>query len=400
MVTSIVLVLLLLAGCAIPTPTPIPPTLTPTPPLMTVSVSSDGSGDYDSLAAAVRAVPEGSRIELGPDTHRLETPLRIGKAVTLVGVGMDETEVLSTGQGYGIRFVGPGPFVAQDITFRHEGPALADSVVVEGGEILFSRCRFAGDSGSHLSLLAKTTGLVAESVVEGGAGTVGVYIKEEARPTVEGITCSGLGYGIRVTGNAQPNLLSNTCQDNRYDGIKYDGQAAGEARQNELTGNRTGISIGGQAQPTLEENDLSFNRTSCLGYYEGAGGVARGNQCLDSFAGIGVSDNAQPTLEANECSNNQTAGIAYFVNAGGLARQNRCIANGVHGIGVFGSAAPVLEENVAKDNGSAGISFNDSSAGVARDNDCTDNAEGIHVAETASPSLEGNNCHDNADQDI
>jgi parallel beta-helix repeat protein len=367
---------------------------------MTVRVSPDGSGDYTTLGEAVQDAPAGSRILLGAGTYRLDAPLNIGKALSLQGAGMDQTEIVSGGEGYLVRVSGEGPFAAEEITFRHRGEEWADIMVVEGGEVTLTRCRFAGLRGSHLSLEGDTTGTVKECIVEGGSGSVGIFVKDQARPSLEMNTCSNNGYGIRVSDDAQPSLIGNICRDNTFEGIKYDGNAAGVARQNELSGNRTGIAVEERARPTLEENTFTQNSTACIGYYGNSGGVASMNDCSESFGGIGVSDEAQPTLEGNDCSDNFTAGIAYFGNSGGTAWGNRCTGNGVHGIGIFDQAKPTLEENVTTDSGNAGIGYAGTAAGVARGNECSGNAVGILVAETADPVLEDNHCHDNLIENI
>ena len=146
-----------------PTDTPLPSTHTPTPTETTTStpasesatvrVAPDGSGDFANLEAAIDAVPAGATIMLGPGSYHLAQALDIIKALTLAGAGMDETVIVSEAEDYAVSFSGPGRFAAEDITFRHEGEALADVVVVRGGEIAFARCRFIGagptDSGGE-----------------------------------------------------------------------------------------------------------------------------------------------------------------------------------------------------------------------------------------------------------
>lgn len=129
-------------------------------------------------------VSAGSRILLSVDTYRLDAPLNIGKALSLLGAGMDQTEIVSGGEGYLVRVSGEGPFAAEEITFRHQGEEWADTMVVEGGEVTLTRCRFVGLTGSHLSLEGDTTGTVRECIVEGGLGSVGIFVAETAHPVL------------------------------------------------------------------------------------------------------------------------------------------------------------------------------------------------------------------------
>jgi len=394
-VFAIVVLLAAVGGCATPT---LPPTATPE--TATIHVAPDGSGDYATLAEAVAAAPEGAIITLDAGTYRLAEPLSVEKALSLQGAGMEQTEIVSAVGEYVVRFAGEGPFAAEGIAFRHEGETGADVVLVEGGQVFVSRCHFAGDKGAGLHLTSRTTGTVRDSVAEVGRWAIGFSISGDAQPTLQNVRSTGNAYGIRVSDQAQPALQNNVCNDNNLDGIRYDDDAGGLARQNEASGNRTGIAVTGRAQPTLEENTTSDSKGAGIDFVDRAGGVARGNQIHDNFGGIGVAGQAQPTLEGNVISRNVTAGIAYFGNGGGTARRNESSGNGIDGIGVFADAAPTLEENVLQNNGESGISYNDSSGGVARNNECSGNKVGIQVNAEANPELDGNRSQENTQADI
>jgi parallel beta-helix repeat protein len=340
------------APTSTPTPTP-PPTPTPTP--VPIRLEADGSGDYPSLEEAVQHVPEETTIVLGPGTYRLAEPLDIRKPLRLVGAGMDQTEIVSEAEGYVVGFSGDGLFATEDITFRHQGTAAASVVIVAGGEIAFARCRFTGavqeekEDRAGLWLQGNTTGVVREcEAVEND--NVGIYVGEQAQPTLEG----------------------NVCTDNEVVGIGYVGNSGGVARQNECSGNRGGIYVTEQAQPTLEGNVSTDNETAGIGYVGDSGGVARQNECVGSLSGIHVGEQAQPTLEGNVCTDNEQAGIAYWDNADGVARQNECSGNW---IGIY------LAETVNPD---------------LVDNDCHDNLVEMMVEIPAGPFTMGN---DNGDDD-
>ena len=334
------LVALLVVGCSVPTatPTPVPPTATPTPtPVPTptvpptppappepvsVRVAPNGSGYYPSLEAAVDAVPAGSTIVLDPGTYRLVEPLDIGKKLRLVGAGMDQTEIVSQVEDYVVRLSGDGPFTVEDVTFRHQGTAAADVVVVRGGRVTFARCRFTGavhpeeqSNRAGLRLQGATSGFVRDCVAVENYST-GILLEGRARATLEG----------------------NVCRDNEKVGIGYFDNAGGMARRNRCSGNSFGISVAEQAQPTLEGNICTVNEKAGIGYFDNAEGVARQNRCSGNLLGIFVAEQAQPRLEGclevrsgwssewpkvipwckptdegNTCTDNEGAGIAYTV---------------------------------------------------------------------------------------
>ena len=386
------------------------------------------------------ALPAESTILLEPGTYLLTEPLDVGKPLRLVGAGMDETEVVYEAEGYTVRFSGDGPFIVEDITFRHEGTAVADVVVVQGGEVAFTRCRFTeavwveeedenGRAGLHL--LGDTTGIVQDcEVVENEFG--GILIGDRSRPTLEGNVCTnnkrgGIVYsgyaggvarqndcshnewhGIAVEERAQPTLEENVCTDNEQSGIRYAGSAGGVARLNEFSRNGlSGIIVTDEAQPTLEQNVCNKNGEYGIIYYSwysGAfylgnpGGVARQNECSNNkLSGIIITGPSQPTLEGNVCSGNEQVGIYYYDLSGGVARQNECSGNGWSGIIVRDRAQPTLEGNICTNNMEGGISYLHVAGGVARQNECSGNLVGIYIEENADPELLDNNCYDNGE---
>ena len=304
----------------------------PTPTVGPIHLAADGSGQYATLEEAVRAAPEGAALILGPGSYRLTASLEIDKSLRLVGAGMEQTEIVSEAGGHAIRFSSDGPFSAEDITFRHQGQAAADVVIVEGRAVNFSRCRFAG----------AVTG-------EGEDERAGLWLRGAARGLVQNCVAEGNSTGIRVSGQAQPALNGNLCTHNSGLGIAYSDDAGGAASWNECSENGVG--------------------------------------------GIGVAGQAAPMLEENLCAGNGDAGIAYFDDGGGAARQNECLWNGLDGISVAGRASPTLTGNVCMDNGGAGIAYADSAGGAVRRNECAENGRaGIFVAETAAPDLGENDC--------
>jgi parallel beta-helix repeat protein len=279
-------------------------------------------------------------IELGAGTFYLEEPVEIRRPITLVGQGMDETEIVSEAELV-VEFSGDGPFVVEDITFRHDGRNAADVVVVRKGEVSFSECRFTG----------------------------GVYDED-----VEDI----FGAGLVLKGSTEGTVRENVVEEN----------------------GGPGVVVEDRAEPKLEGNTITENEGIGLFYWDNAGGVARENDCSWNAMGIVVGLNAEPTLEENTCTNNEGSGIMYYGMGGGDARRNECYENDGSGILVGLLSEPTLEENVCRDNKMAGISYSDESGGVARGNECSGNLVGIYVEATANPELIDNDCHGNSGGDI
>lgn len=250
-----------------------------------IRVEADGSGDYATLAEAVANAPAGSVIILGAGTHRLAAPLEISQTLTLVGAGMDETEVVFDGAGYVLYFTGTGVLTAQDLTFRHEGEQPADVLDADSGQVHLTRCRFSG-------------------------AVVSPY--------------TGLSAGIRLRGSA-----------------------SGSVRDCQVTDNsNSGILLEDSAQFTLEGNTTTANEVVGIAFLDRTGGTARQNNCSQNgVGGILVAGAAAPLLEQNRCNDNGDVGIAYFEGGGGAARQNECRGNGHYGLFIDLRSSPEVVNN-------------------------------------------------------
>lgn len=412
------------------TETPLP---SPTPDLepVTVRVAPDGSGDYESLEAAVEAVPPGSSILLQPGTYRLSGALEIEKPLSLLGTGMEETVVSGIEGDQVVLLSGPGPFSVEGITFRYEGPGWARVMTVDGAEIDILRCRFTGAvwsdeeerGGDGLLLWGTTTGSIRESRFDGNE-LHGIELQDQAQPLLEGNVatgngengfvyfeessgtarnndCSGNGlHGIGAAEQAQPVLEENVCNDNGEVGIRFSGSASGTARSNTCSRNGLhGIQVSDEAEATLEGNTCSENEEVGIRFSDSASGIVRNNRCTGNLLhGISVNDETRPAIEENICNENQEVGIRFSDSAAGTARANECSGNGLHGVSVSGQAMPVLEDNTCLNNAQVGIRFTDSSGGTVRRNTCSENGlHGFQLKEQASATLEANTASNNTE---
>ena len=201
-------------------------------------VAPDGSGDFRSLEEAVSKAQPGATLYLKAGIHRLAHPLALDKPLTLIGEGMETTQIVCDGEGSVVSFSGDGLFSASDLAFVHEGIRWGgDAVRANRGEVRLYRCLFTG-------------GVWDEANQRGGDG---LWLYGTVRGYVEACWATGNQLaGIRLSGQAQPTLEGNTCRENKGAGIAYFGSAAGAARQNTCAGNeKHGIYVGEQSQPTL-----------------------------------------------------------------------------------------------------------------------------------------------------
>ncbi|MBN1451840.1 MAG: right-handed parallel beta-helix repeat-containing protein [Anaerolineales bacterium] len=359
------LVVLALIGCGSTTkPTPTPtntqiPTSTPkptnTPVPDRIHLEADGSGDFATLEQAISNAPEFATITLGPGTYNLIGRLDVKKSVTLVGAGLDKTEIVASLPDYVVFFRGGYGFVVEDLAIRHKGEVGADSVVVSDGTFTFTRCKFVG-------------AVPREGEIEGA----GLKISSSAQVVVQNSVFEDNYVGIVARGKSLVTLEENVVTKNQT-GIAYADNASGGIRRNQCSENELfGILVVGEAHPFLEENTCIKNGAG-IAYMDNSSGWARGNQCSENeYFGIFITSQAQPTLEENICMNNKT-GIAYIEFAEGMSRGNQCSSNEDAGISVADQAKPKLIENICSDNGLFGLIVEETTNPELIENDCRGN---------------------------
>lgn len=376
--------------------------------IQALEVNSNGSGDYTTLQAAVAAAPANSVVVVTGGTYVLTSTLNIQKSLHLVTPpgGAVAVECPQTV----LRVYVDGVFSARNFTFRHTGGAAGHGAYVDKGLVDFSTCSFQDGvydessslGGNGLRMLETVAGSVRNCTATGNDlcgvwvsgyasasllyntcvqnGLHGLLILDDAVVLAANNDCSANGAnGILVGGSAQGYLTGNICDGNDWSGIAYDLSAQGSAGANVCTENGSaGIWLGSDGGLTIESNDCSEN----------------------GYSGIRVVNSAQPELRDNWCDANESHGIRYEDDAAGTAEDNRCSLNGLQGIAVGERATPLLEDNACFQNAQAGIAYFETSGGTARSNDCYGNKWGIYVKSTATPTLSGNNCHDNTTADV
>jgi len=366
-----------------------------------IRVDVAGRGDFAFLVDALESATAGATIHLLAGVHRLKHGVVIRQPVTILGQGMDATEIVTDLGDFVLCYEGVDHFGLQDLTVRWRGDTPESrAAVVQSGHVDIARVRFTG-AVSGVELRGDSRGFVRECVIEGNCH--GITVSGAGHPTLVANICrDNTLSGIGVAGEAQPALEGNICERNQQSGIAYFANAGGTARNNTCRGNAVyGFKVSNKAQPTLEGNTCERNQRSGIAYFDNAGGTARSNTCRENLSGIALVGEAQPTLEGNTCERGRHSGIIYFASAGGTARNNTCRRNAFFGIALVGEAQPTLEGNICERNQQSGIAYFANAGGTARNNTCRDNiTRGIYIEASASPRLERNDVRHNQVKDV
>ncbi len=338
----------------------------------TITITPNSS---PTLEEAIEALVAGSTIVLEEGAYHISEPVIIDKSLNILGAGKDQTEIVSDDTDAYLIFKNGGPFIVEDITFRHTQGIYYESVIVESSNVTIENCSFK-DSGEALTLKGNTTGLVknCEFIHTG----YGISITDNSTPKIESNDFRENHDAIRVEGNADVLIEYNACSNgyDGYGGIQFMEDSRGIARYNKCTDNDNmdGIYVGDYAVVTLEENECYSNYSN----------------------GIQVGDNAVATLTNNKCNNNGSSGIVFEGNSSGEASYNECIENEASGIYITESASVTLEYNKCMYNEWEGINYCSGGTGNINYNECVGNLYGLVIgSEAGTVYLIDNTCQGN-----
>ena len=199
-------------------------------------VDPSGNGDFLTLEEAVLKSQPRTVLRLVAGQHYLKAPLLIKKDLTLIGEGMESTQIVCHSEKYVVTFSGNGKFSTSEVTFAHEGEKWADVVHGIDGEITFDRCRFTGGVKEH----------------HGNQGGNGLHLSGAAKGQV--MFCEMINNdwaGIYIGGQACPLLECNQCRENKRFGIIYCEHAAGKAQNNVCVDNWRNLFVRDKAKPDI-----------------------------------------------------------------------------------------------------------------------------------------------------
>jgi parallel beta-helix repeat protein len=272
-------------------------------------------GDFATPAEALAAARDRDRIVI--DGQSWKGPLVVNVAVDIEGAGPETTIVeCPPGEGSPIA-IGPEARGARisGITFRHE-TFLADgserfaAAVVRGGGATFVDCHFIEASGHGLVVIDGGELVASRCRFSGngwnGAAAIGAGSRLEVRDSQ---AVENFGHGIESWNGASVTLVNNRCEGNSRNGIHADNQrAAAVIEGNQLAANReyglvlTSAGAGKVANNTARGNLLGgfvVRRAAASVAFEG--NEARDNQGpgLVTERGLNASDYATVRLEGN-----------------------------------------------------------------------------------------------------
>lgn len=315
---------------------------------------------FHDLAAEIAAAPPGATLELGPGVFRLVRPLIVSQALTLNGVGMDQTTIVSMNADFVVHVIGEGLFVARGLTIAHEGRSPADVVLVTAADVQLEDCRISG-------------GFTSSFVRE--AGGTGKH-----------------GRGLALVRTASATLRRCQFVRNVRDGLALLDDAAASVLACTASANQgAGVLLMGRSHVTLDGLRAEGNYLGGVVLRDDARGVLRASHLSRGGAfGAAILQRARATVDRCTFDDNARSGLVVWNEATANVRETSCSRNGEHGLDVRQTAIVEVDGLEAHGNRGHGLSWSDRATGGARGVAASGNGLGdSRVYDQAQPRLEG-----------
>ncbi|WP_170941043.1 right-handed parallel beta-helix repeat-containing protein [Antarctobacter heliothermus] len=302
-------------------------------PIVAMTVKQDGSGDFRTIADAVKAAEPGARIEIYPGTY--QGGVDVDKALDLVGIG-DRDKIIWEAKDDAVIHWTAGSGRIANLSLRQLGGKF-HSVNFDGGSALLEDCDL-----------------------------------------------TSLGWAIvAIHKRADPVLRGNVIHNGKQGGVLVFNKGRGLLEKNEIYGNGlAGVSIKTDADPVLRGNVIRDGKQGGAMIYERGRGLLENNEIFgNAFSNVEIRIAADPVLRGNVIRGGKYSGVFIHDKGRGLLEENEIYGNAQNGVSIGSEADPELRGNVISGNTYHAIEIYDGGKGTIVGNDLRGNVRGAFDVE-------------------
>ncbi|MCH8202151.1 MAG: peptidoglycan-binding protein [Proteobacteria bacterium] len=239
-------------------------------------VAKDGTGDFSTIAAAIKAAAAGSRIEIHPGTY--SESLKISKTVHLIGVGSRSQIILETTGSRAIT-INNGSGSVKNLTIRYVGTGKNYFTVhIDGGTWLIENNDLTNNSEVAVIAVASGNPTVTRNVIHDFASE-GIWIQATSTGSYTNNSIyGGGGTLVLVEGTSDPFFSGNRLHS-AITAIEVRDDAQGRFENNDI---KARVKVRDQAKPTFRNNDIHDVEGNAINIKGIGGGLFETNNVYDS----------------------------------------------------------------------------------------------------------------------
>lgn len=242
------------------------------------------SGNYKSIAEAVKAAKDGASITVQPGTYN-ET-VTVNADITIKGTAASACTL--TAKNGATLTLGSNCKIS-GLTISNSSSSTAPTIKINSGSPTISNCILANSTPSS------APNFVAAIEVSGGS------------PTISNNQITGSkGMGITVFGG-NPSISGNTITGCSIYGLWFSGNTSARVQQNTIKNSgKSGVGIKAGAAPAIINNTIQGNgENGMLIYADGAGKIDNNRISDNNLCGIEVWDAKPQSVNGNTFENNR-----------------------------------------------------------------------------------------------
>ena len=333
----------------------------------TIIVNASGGGDHTHIQWAIDNASNGDVILVEAGTYYENVV--INKTISLIGAGSYNTTIYGNGKG-------------DKVQITMEWVNMSGFNVVYSG----SNSNNAGIYGDEI----RNCKIENNTLHSNG---MGIEFTRSSSNTIANNTCNSNKYsGIRLRYYCSDNIIiNNTCSDN-YAGIRLDYYSnSNTIVNNTCTENYDGISLDSSINNYLSGNYISSNnRNTGIRLEECTSIKLNSNQITN--CGIVISGNSliHWNTHSIDMSNRVNSKAIYY-----LKNQTGGIVPSHAGEVILANCTNILVTNQKLNNGTIGIAIGYSSECKILNNRCENNSYGIYLECSSGNTIANNNCSNN-----
>jgi serine/threonine protein kinase len=249
-------------------------------------VAKDGSGNYTTIAAAIRAAPAGSKIQIRPGTYT--ESIEVSKTVHMEGVGNRNQIILETTSSRAMT-INSGAGSVKNMTIRYLGSGKNYYTIYVGG----GTWRIENNdltNNSEVAVIAVKGGnpTITRNVIH-DFSSEGIWVHGSATGSYTNNSIyGGVGVLVLVQGTADPYFSDNRLYS-AITAFEVGDDAVGRFENNDISAR---VKVRDQATPTFRNNDIHDVDGNAINIKGTGGGLFESNNIYNA----GVKDKKFPAI--------------------------------------------------------------------------------------------------------
>ncbi len=365
------------------------PSVTEIPVVSILVVSQHDEGFYQSISAAIKSAPAGSRIIVRPGLYTEQIVL--DKPLELVGDGI-AADIVVEAQGGTCLFMRTDYAAVRGLTLKSttepNSPADFATVSIGQGRLLLERCEIIASGRAGIVIRGEVANpLIWRCSIHNPNGD-GILVTDAGRGIIEECDIKDSGAaGIAIQRQGAPTVRRCRISAGAQSGIVIAEQSSGVIEACDIFENvRAGIEVKQHSTPlirrcTIRDHGQGYGVLFCE---QGSGFLDACDIANNGRAGVGIVQGSNPVIRETHIHNERQRGVLIAEQSRGFLEACTITASAWVGVDIRQGSNPLLRHCTIQQHALVAIWVHEQSLGRVDECDLTGNARGAWHIEAGS----------------